>query len=163
LRPCDNEKVNDQQKLPGPLAELIEDIQSLDRRERQDLLIETADRFQAVPERVARRPFPESHRVQKCESQAYVWSEPWGDGLKFYFAVENPQGISAKAMAVILDETLSGRPLEEAAAVPSDIVFQIFGRELSMGKGEGLTGIVAMVAQQARDEMARRSLAGERP
>jgi len=155
--------VNDGRRLPKELAELIEDVQSLDRTERQDLLIETADRFQAVPERVARRPFPESRRVQKCESQAYVWSESWGEGLKFYFAVENPQGISAKAMAVILDETLSGRPLEEVAAVPGDIVFQIFGRELSMGKGEGLTGIVTMVAQQARDEIARRSLAGERP
>jgi cysteine desulfuration protein SufE len=153
--------VKDGPGLPRSLAELIEDIQLLDRTERQDLLIETADRFQAVPERVARRPFPESHRVQKCESQAYVWSEPWGEGLKFYFAVENQQGISAKAMAVILDETLSGQPLEEVAAVPADIVFQIFGRELSMGKGEGLTGIVTMVAQQAREALSGRSLASE--
>jgi hypothetical protein len=30
------------------------------------------------------------------------------DTLKLYFAVENPSGVSAKALAAILDKTLSG-------------------------------------------------------
>jgi cysteine desulfuration protein SufE len=134
-------------RYPERLAEVLEDFALVaDRRERADLLIELADRFREVPERVARRPFPEEHRVPRCESEAYVWAEALPDGtLKFHFAVENPQGISAKAMAVILDETLSGQPVAEVAAVPEDVVFEIFGRDISMGKGQGLTGIVGMV------------------
>ena len=37
-----------------------------------------------------------------------------------------------------MDETLSGQPLEVVAATPSDIVFTVFGKEVSMGKGMGL-------------------------
>lgn len=134
-------------EYPEKLRELLEDFAFVtDRSERAELLIELADRFRGVPERVARRPFPEEHRVPHCESEAYVWAEDQPDGtLKFHFAVENPQGISAKAMAVILDEALSGAPPEQVAGVGEDIVFEVFGRDLSMGKGQGLTGMVGMV------------------
>ncbi len=84
-------------------------------------------------------------------SEAYLWAEKTdGDRLKFHFAVENPQGISAKAMAVILDEGLSGAALEGAAEISSDVAYDVFGRELSMGKSMGLMGMVAMVQSSAK-------------
>ena len=132
-------------QLPKPLSALLDDLRLLDRSGRMQFLIETGARFDAVPDRIARRPFPDDHRVPRCESEAYVWAEPLNGTLKFYFAVENLQGVSAKAMAVILDETLSGRPLKEITSVPSDVVFEIFGRDVSMGKGQGLIGILDMV------------------
>jgi cysteine desulfuration protein SufE len=142
---------------PKKLSQLLEDFSLVtDRMERSEMLIELADRFQEVPECVATRPFPEEHRVQRCESEAYVWAEEQADRtLRFHFAVENPQGISARAMAVILKETLSGEPVEQVAQVPPDIVFQIFGREISMGKGQGLMGMVSMVQHEAKQQMAR--------
>lgn len=139
-------------EYPPKLAELV-DLLSLvgGRSERIQVLIDTAERFRGVPERIARRPFPEDHKVPACESEAYVWAEPLADGtLKYHFAVENPQGISAKALAVILDETLSGQPLDEVAQVPGDVIYDVFGRELSMGKSMGLMGMVAMVARSAK-------------
>jgi len=54
------------------------------------------------------------------------------------------------AMSVILDETCSGQPLEQVAAVQTDVVFTLFGREISMGKGQGLMGIVTMVQYEAK-------------
>lgn len=151
-------------QVPESLTELIDDFGIVtSRSERAELLIELADRFTEVPERVAHRPFPESRRVQRCESDAYVWAEEQPDQtLKFHFAVENPQGLSARAMAVILDETLSGQPVEQVAQVPEDIVFSFFGKELSMGKGQGLTGMVAMVKHEARRRLAKSGSAGER-
>jgi len=146
---------------PEKLAELLEDFAFVsDRNERAALLIELADRFPAVqvPERIATRPFPEAHRVPHCESEAYVWAEDLPNGTqKYWFAVENPQGLSARAMSVILDETCSGQPLEQVAEVPPDIVFTIFGREISMGKGQGLMGIVSMVKHFARQRAAQRA------
>lgn len=132
--------------LPTKLAELMEDLKLVeDRNDRLLTLVDFADRFREVPERIATRPFSEANHVQRCESEAYVFSEPVGDdGVKFHFAVENPQGISAKAMAVILDETLSGEEPDTIATVPSDIVYQIFGKELSMGKGQGLMGMIEL-------------------
>lgn len=139
-------------EIPAKLQELLDTFEMYpDRAQRMELLLDMADRFEEVPERVATRPFPEEHRTPACESEAFVWAEPLPEGnLKFWFAVENPQGISAKALAAILDRALSGQPLEQVAAVPQDVVYRFFGRDLSMGKGMGLMGMVAMVTRAAR-------------
>ena len=129
---------------------MLSELDGLDRMERAQYLLDLSDEFQEVPERIAKRPFPENRRVPKCESEAFVWAEDQDDGtLKFHYAVENPLGISAKAMSVIMDETLSGVPVEQVAAVPGDIVHRIFGRQLSMGKGEGLAAMVELTAHEA--------------
>jgi cysteine desulfuration protein SufE len=129
---------------PAKLTAFLEDLALFtDRQEKYAFLIETSDRFLEVPPSVASRPFPADHKVMRCESEAYVWAEPIPGGtLKFYYAVENPQGLSAKAMGVILDEGLSGEPIEEILKVSPDLVFAIFGKEVSMGKGQGLMGMV---------------------
>ena len=140
--------------IPPKLQEFIDDLALFDRQDRMQVLIETSDRFEEVPPRIAERPFDESHLVPKCESQAYVWAEPVDDSLKFHFAVENPQGVSARALAVLLDESLSGQDLELIADASVDAVFEIFGKDVSMGKGEGLTGMISMVARYARERLA---------
>ena len=138
--------------MPEKLTDTLDALAMVsDRGERIQILIDTAERFQEVPPRLARRPFPEESRVPGCESEAYVFTEERPDGsLDYHFAVENPQGISAKAMAVILGEALSGAPPEQVAEVPQDVVYQVFGRELSMGKSMGLMGMVGMVSALAR-------------
>ena len=146
--------------LPERLEQMAAILESVGREERINLLIEEAGRFQPVPPRIAERPFPASHRVPGCESEAYVWPEPGPEGtLLFHFAVENPQGISAMALAEMLRDTLSGAPLPEVAGVPADIVYRIFGRELSMGKSLGLMGVVNMVCSAARQQMQKTAAA----
>jgi cysteine desulfuration protein SufE len=125
-----------------------------DQAERTQLLLDYADKFRDVPAAVATRPFDQAALVPHCESEAYVWAVPNGDGtLKLHFAVENPSGISAKALAVILDRSLSGLPAEEIATVDPDIVEKIFRQNISMGKGMGLMSMVQRV-----QALARRSL-----
>ena len=124
---------------PPKLAEIVDTLAlAPDRFDRINMLISIADRYQEVPESIGRRPFPESHKVPACESEAYVWAQKLEDDtLKFHFAIENPQGISAKAMAVILDDSLSGQPLEDVGTVSGDVIYEIFGKELSMGQEHG--------------------------
>lgn len=142
---------------PPKLAEMLEDFSFItDRSERAEYLIEIADRFESVkvPPDVATQPYPEERRVPACESEAFVWALENPDGtLTYSFDVLNPQGLSAKAMSVILGETCSGQPLEQVATVQSDIVFTFFGKEISMGKGQGLMGIVSMVQYEARKRL----------
>jgi cysteine desulfuration protein SufE len=122
-----------------------------DRGDRIQYLISMADRFQPVAPAVATRPFPESHRVPQCESEAYVWATPRADGtLDFHFAVENPQGISAKALAVILGDGLASVAPETIEQIPGDFIYALFGRELSMGKNLGLLGMLQMCQAFAR-------------
>ena len=144
--------------IPEKLKRVLEDFSFItDREERAAYLIELADQFQPVPDRIATRPFPEENHVAFCESEAYVWAEDQPDGtLKYYFAVENPQGLSAKAMATILDQSVSGAPLEQVAQISDEIVLDIFGKNVSMGKGQGLMGIVSMVREYARRRLRER-------
>ena len=99
--------------------------------------------------------YPANHRVPACESDAYIWATQLADGgYKFHFAVENPQGISAKAVAVLIDETLSGCTAEEIAKVSEDMIFTVFGKNISMGKGQGLMGMITLtkrLASQSRE------------
>ena len=138
--------------LPEKLAQTLDALAMVpDRSERIQLLIDLADRFEEVPPRIAKRPYSTLNQVPACESQAYVFEERRPDGaLNFHFAVDNPQGISAKALAVILDESLSGAPPEQVAAIPNDVIYKIFGNELSMGKSMGLMGMIAMVKSAAK-------------
>jgi cysteine desulfuration protein SufE len=145
--------------VPDKLTDTLETLEMVpDRSERIQLLIDIAGRFEEVPPRLARRPFASESQVPACESEAYVFTEPRPDGtLDFHFAVENPQGISAKAMAVILGDALSGAPPEQVAGVSQDIVYQVFGRELSMGKSMGLMSMVGMVAALAKKQAEAKS------
>ena len=137
---------------PAALAELVDALAIFsDPGERAAVLIDYADRFEEVPPSVATRPFPDSHQVPHCESDAYVWAVKRPDGtLKLYFAVENPAGVSAKALAAILDRTLSGLRPEDIEQVSPDIVEQIFRQNISMGKGLGLMSMVQAVRALAR-------------
>ncbi len=146
-------------EYPEKLNEVLADFAFVtDRSERAELLMDYASRFEPVPARIAVPPYPEERRVPFCESEAFVWSEPLPNGtLKYYFAVENPQGLSAMALAVILDETLSGEPVEQVTRVSPEIVLQIFGKEISMGKGQGLMGMVNSVLAEARRHEAKQA------
>lgn len=139
------------------LEQFLSEFSALEEQDiRFEYLIELAGRFRPVEPRIASRPFAAEHRVPGCESEAYVWAENCDlepgaavNRLKFYFAVENPQGVSAKALAVILDENLSGQPLDEVRAADPNLVYTLFGRGLTMGKGQGLMGMVQMVKSLA--------------
>ena len=136
---------------PAKLEELLLEFAPLERTERMESLIDWSDQFTEVAPEIAARPYPERNRAPRCESEAYVFATDRPDGtLQFHFAVENPQGLSAKAWAAILDHTASGAPLEQVAAIDPDAIYRIFGRDLSMGKGQGLLGMLELVQFEAR-------------
>jgi cysteine desulfuration protein SufE len=125
-----------------------------DTHERTQLLIDFARRFREVPPEVATRPFGDEHLVKHCESEAYAWAVPNADGtLKLHFAVENPSGVSAKALAAILDKALSGLPAADIATVDPEIVEKLFRQNISMGKGMGLMSMVLTVQALAKRQV----------
>jgi cysteine desulfuration protein SufE len=140
--------------IPKQLRETLEDFEFITtRQERQQYLIQLADQFNEVkvsPD-VAQQPYDESRRVPECESDAFVWATPNDDGtLQYHFDVLNPQGLSAMALSVVLGQAVSGAPLDKVMNIEADVVFDLFGREVSMGKGQGLMGIVSMVKAYAK-------------
>lgn len=129
------------------LQTAIEEITSLGTRDLiADALADTADRLVEVPPAVATRPFPTTAQVPSCESQAFVWvAVDSNQRLRLHFAVENPQGISAKALAVLLAEALTGAEPAEAQEIPEDIVYTLFGRGLGINRAAGLRAMITLV------------------
>lgn len=152
-------------ETPEKLQEFLEMLSFMeDRAERIEMLISTADQFKSVPAEIASPPYAEAHRVPGCESEAFSFSAERDDGtLDFYFAVQNPQGISAMCMAVILTDACSGAPLDQVLAVNEDVIYEVFGRELSMGKSMGLMGMVGIMKNQARMAAAQASVVSSIP
>ena len=60
--------------MPEKLQKLIDMFQMFDPADRTSMLLSYADQFKEVSPAVAQRPFPKSHQVPQCESDAYVWA-----------------------------------------------------------------------------------------
>ena len=128
--------------MPPKLQSLLDDLAMFpDRADRIQALIELSREYRHPgPDEV---PRTERSRVPGCESEVFMGV----DGGRFRFAVDNPQGVSAMALARLLEGGLEGKPSSE---VPDEIVFDVFGRELSMGKNLGLTNMVRMIREAAK-------------
>ncbi len=138
-------------EFPKKLQEMLEALSLFpDDNDRINMLIDYSNKISKVPEEIAKKPYPEESKVPFCESGAYVWSVKNPDGtLRYYFDVENPQGISARALSAILEKSLSGESPKNIVLISEDIVEKIFGPNLSTRKNMGLTGIVQKVVREA--------------
>ena len=138
--------------FPAKLQQVLETFDMFpDQSDRTNMLLSYADQFKEVAPPIATRPFDKSHQVPQCESDAYVWALKQPDGtMTLHFAVENPSGVSAKALAAILERSLSGLPPEQIAQIDTSIVERIFRQNISMGKGLGLMSMVEAVRALAR-------------
>ena len=137
------------------IENLVQELEAL-AEDKADALIELAEQFEQVPSSIAIAPYPEANKVPACESEVYIFHSINNDKtIKYYFAVLNPQGISAKALAVILDQCLSGESLEIVAKVDDDIIKKIFGQGISMGKGMGLRSMLGVVKAIASNNLGK--------
>jgi sulfur transfer protein SufE len=146
-------------KYPEKLQSVINELSSIpEEYDRMALLIDYAEKFGDVPKEITQKPFPPEVKVPFCESGVSVFTRMQDDGtLKFYFYIDNPQGISAQALASIFQETLNGLEPEEIIKIPHDIVYDIFGSSLSMGKNMGLTGILLLMQRDAKKYIEKKA------
>ena len=126
------------------LHEEIEWLRQMDDQEtRAEYLLELAARFTPPdPARIS-APYPEANRIPGCESGVFLFcNENSQGGTEFFYAIENPHGISAKALAVLLTENLSGANAEDFRKLNPDMVRDVFGAALSLGKDQGLRNMI---------------------
>ncbi|MBL8061206.1 MAG: SufE family protein [Chthonomonas sp.] len=128
--------------LPPRLQDVVDTLALFDdRSEKIQAIISIAESYSAPSHP---KPYPVESRVPGCESEVYVWGRHFEGGWSFEFAVDNPQGLSAMAFAKILQDGLNGLTSDEIRQVPDDLVYEVFGRELSMGKSMGLINMLQM-------------------
>lgn len=131
--------------LPPRLAEIIEDFELCEGREKIDLLVEFSEKLPDLPERFKDQSTLET--VPECMTPVFVAAEKAGDGMQFHFDIP-PESPTVRGFAAILAEGLYGAKPEEILAMPSDFF-------LSMGLDKVLTmqrlnGIAAMIGHIKR-------------
>lgn len=132
---------------PPQLEQVLSDLALLsERNERIEYLISLASDF--VPFAEAPNPLPEENRVHGCESEVFAFSTAPQGKIHLEFVVLNKQGLSAMALGKILQDSFNGLPLESIQSIDQDVVKEIFGKELSMGKAIGLANTVRLVKDQ---------------
>ncbi len=136
--------------IPKKLQSEIDDLEMFqDRSDRIEALISLGEEFTNPGPDVV--PRTEANRVKDCESEVFVVAGVKPDGsFDLHIAVDNSQGISAMALAVILERGLAGSSPSDVTDLPEQVVYDIFGRELSMGKSMGLTGVIRMIRADAQ-------------
>lgn len=132
---------------------IVDSFRSInDEAERMMMLIEFASCYVDPPPTIAHRPYPEECKLSTNYAKIYFWAVPRPDErLEFYFAVEDKEGVSAKAFAVMLSRTLSGADLPKVAAVPSEVVDIIFGNGIEPEKRSALLAMLEAVRSAAQD------------
>jgi cysteine desulfuration protein SufE len=142
---------DDRAPLPPALAELAEDFQELESRERLQLLLELSDELPELPERYAGH-LDAMEQVHECQSPLFLAVEVDDDVVHVYFDAprESP---TTRGFAGILHTGLDGLAPAQVLAVPDDAPYRF-------GLGEAvsplrLRGMVAMLSRIKRQVRAR--------
>lgn len=131
--------------MPPRLAEIIEDFELCEGREKIDLLVEYSEKLPDLPERYKDQSMLES--VPECMTPVFVAAEKVDGGLHFHFDIP-PESPTVRGFASVLAEGLDGATPEEILEVPGDF-FMDMGLE-SVLTMQRLRGIAAMIAHIKR-------------
>ena len=133
-------------KIPPRLAEIIEDFQWAEDREKVELLLQYSQDLPALPEQLANNK-SSMDQVQECMTPVFVQAENNNDGMIFHFDVPESSP-TVRGFASILKQGLDGLSPEEILNVPND-----FFREMGLDgvlSYQRLNGIAAILAHMKR-------------
>jgi cysteine desulfuration protein SufE len=136
------------EQLPGRLAEIIEDFQWAEGREKIEMLLEYAERMPPLPEHLkARRD--QMEQIEECMTPVYVQAEFENGKMRFYFDVP-PESPTVRGYAALLSAGLDGVAPEEVLKTPADF-YQKMGlhQVLTNQRLHGIGAILAHMKQLA--------------
>ena len=129
-------------KIPGPLREIIEDFQFVEGREKLELLLEYAEKLPPLPDHLIGK-HESMDQVEECMTPVYVDADLHNGRMSFYFDVprESP---TVRGYAAVMQEGLEGATPEEVLQVPSDFFMEMGLHEvLTQQRLNGISAILA--------------------
>ena len=128
--------------LPVRLAEIIEEFQWCEGREKIELLLEYSERMPPLPAWLHKKP-ELMQEIPECMTPVHVFAEAQANKMKFYFEVP-PESPTVRGFATILAEGLDEATPEQVLGVPGDF-YQQMGLHLVLTH-QRLNGIAAILA-----------------
>jgi cysteine desulfuration protein SufE len=132
------------------LDELVEEFQELDPGEKLEWIVEFADQLPQVSADRASEPFPETCRVQECQTPVYLWVEQ-REGRVYLEADVPRKSPTVRGLVALLVVGLDGESVAAVRALPDDLI-SVLGLDAALGmtRQQGFRGVIARLKQAVR-------------
>ena len=144
--------VNSPADIPARLAEIVDDFQFAEGREKLEMLLQFAENLPPLPERYAGR-LAEMEAVPECMTPVAIAAELVDGGLVYHFAVpeESP---TVRGYAAILADGLRGASPQQVIQLPSDFYMHMgLQNVLTIQRLNGMAGMVAHIKRLALEKI----------
>lgn len=134
--------------IPPRLAEIIQDFQQAEGREKLDMLLEYSEQLQPLPERFKQQHEAMDH-VEECMTPVFVQAELNNGRMSFYFDI--PRELpTVRGDAALLEQGLRDLTPEQVLQVPADFYIQLgLHQVLTQQRIRGISAILAHMKQLA--------------
>jgi cysteine desulfuration protein SufE len=140
-------------QIPPKLAEIIEDFQWSEGREKLELLIQYAEQFPSFPDHL-KNILGKMESVPECMTPVQMISEIQDEKMMFYFEVpeESP---TVRGFASMISAGLNGSTPKEVLNVPNDF-YRLMGLDqvLTNQRLNGISAILAHMKRMAVQQLA---------
>ncbi|MFN7665300.1 MAG: SufE family protein [Inhella sp.] len=131
--------------VPEKVAEIVAEFADLDGREKLELLVDYANGLPPLPPAYEARKAVEDRRVHECQTPVFLWTE-CEQGRARLVAEVAPEAPTVKGFVAILAAAVNGRPAEEVAAIPDDLLERLgLAPVLGILRARGLQAITARI------------------
>lgn len=132
------------------LDELIEEFTDLDASEKLEWLVEFADQLPDVSPHRSAAAYPESCRVQECQTPVYLWVDTVDGRLQLEADVPR-KSPTVRGLVALLVVGLQGAPVAAVADLPDDLIGRLgLNTALGMTRQQGFRGVIARLKQSVR-------------
>lgn len=132
------------------LNKLIEELSELEPEEKLEWLVEFADQLPDISTARASAPFPESCRVQECQTPVHLWVEAVGGCVHLEADVPR-KSPTVRGLVALLIVGLEGESVDVALNLPDDLVSHWgLSAVLGMTRQQGFRGVVARLKHALR-------------
>ena len=140
------------EELPKRLAEILDDFELCEGREKLELLLQYAESLPPLPEWLADQ-MGKMQAVPECMTPVSVFGRLENGAMEFYFDVpeESP---TVRGYAAIMAIGLQGTTPEQVLKIPSDFYLQTGLQDvLTAQRLNGMSAIIAHVKRLAVENM----------
>ena len=129
------------------LDELIDEVAELDPSEKLEWLVEFADELPQISAARAVHPFPETCRVQECQTPVFLWVDVI-DGRVHLEADVPPKSPTVRGLVALVVVGVTGATPAEVMQLPDDLLSVLgLNGALGMNRQQGVRGLMARLKQ----------------
>ena len=135
------------------LNELKSELDELEPEEKLEWLIDLADELPEISPGKLGEPFPETCRVQECQTAVHLWVSVI-DGRIHLEADVPRKSPTVRGLVSLVVRGLEGATVADGLALPDDMVAHLgLSSVLGMTRQQGFRGVISRIKRELRASM----------